>query len=100
MALFVREYGAENARAHQHGMRAINPSRIARDARTRASALRAQMKVLRELPIDEAAKLIEAAHADQERTRQQAAKREQQLRPFEHDPYRTQPGREGPALGL
>ncbi|WP_133616860.1 MobF family relaxase [Leucobacter luti] len=101
MTLLTREYGAENARAHQFGMRALNPPREARDARARAAALRAQAEALRSLPVEDAASFIETARADQERTRQQIAERTRRLgNPFDHEPRRSNPGPDSPPRGL
>ena len=101
LALLASEYGAENARAHQYGMRALNPRRNARDARTRADFLRVESAELRSLPTNVAAKLIETKRAEQERGRQQATERARQLHsPFANDPQRYDPRREGPARGL
>src|SRR5690606_15073131 len=67
LALLAREYGPENARAHQYGMRALNPHRNARDARARAALLRAESAELRGLPVNDAAKLIETKRVERER---------------------------------
>lgn len=100
-ALLVNEYGADQARRHQLGMRLPNPRRQARQAKTQGAALRAEADELRTLPVNEAAQLIEAKRAEQDHTRQQAAERERRLSdPFEHDPRRSGPAREGPARGL
>ncbi|WP_101601259.1 MobF family relaxase [Brevibacterium sp. Mu109] len=79
LVLLASEYGAENARAHQYGMRAINPGRNARDARTRATLLRAESAELRSLPANDAAKLIETRRVERERALQQAEQRQRQL---------------------
>ncbi|SJN45658.1 hypothetical protein FM104_14175 [Microbacterium esteraromaticum] len=79
LVLLTREYGAENARAHQFGMRALNPRRNARDARTRAALLRAESEELRSLPANDAAKLIEAKREERELAQQQAEQRQRQL---------------------
>ena len=93
--------GIDHARRDQLGMRTTNPERDARDARARAALARAEADELRVLPISEAAQLIDAKRAEQERMRQQVARRARQLRdPSERDPRRTDPGRDGPARGL
>ncbi len=101
LALLAGEYGIDHARRDQLGMRTTNPERDARDARARAALARAEADELRVLPISEAAQLIDAKRAEQERMRQQVARRARQLRdPSERDPRRTDPGRDGPARGL
>ena len=60
-------------------MRAINPGRNARDARTRATLLRAESAELRSLPANDAAKLIETRRVERERALQQAEQRQRQL---------------------
>ncbi|WP_256971525.1 MobF family relaxase [Microbacterium esteraromaticum] len=101
MALLTREYGAENARAHQLGMRAFNPNREARDARTRSAALRAQAEALRGLPASEAVRRLGAISAGQEQMRRQAEERTRRLGdPFEHLSHRPSPDRDRPARGL
>lgn len=79
LTLLASEYGAENARAHQHGMRALNLHRIVRDARVRAALLRAESEELRNLPANDAAKLIETKQAERELARKQAEQRQRQL---------------------
>lgn len=79
LALLASEYGPENARAHQYGMRALNPSRNAREARTRAALLRSHSEELRDLSANDAAKLIETKQAEQELVQQQAEQRRRQL---------------------
>lgn len=96
MALLISEYGPERARRDQLGMRATNPHWAARDARTKAALTRAEADELRSLPVNEAAERIETKRAEQEHLRQQATKRAQQLHdPFERDPHRNDPRREG-----
>ena len=79
LVLLASEYGSENARAHQYGMRALNPSRNARDARARAALLRAESEEIRGLPVNDAAKLIESKRMERERAQQQAEQRQRQL---------------------
>ncbi|WP_448390592.1 MobF family relaxase [Microbacterium aurum] len=101
LALLVGEYGPERVRRDQLGMRTTNPHRNAREARNRAALTRAEADELRGLPVNGAAKRIEANRAEQEHLRQQAASRAQRLpEPFAHDPHRSGPHREGPARGL
>lgn len=101
MALLVSEYGVEQARRDQFGMRSINPHRNAHDARARAALIRAEADELRRLPVADAALRIEAKRAEQEQTRQRAARRERQFHdPFERNPRRDSPRREGPTRGL
>ena len=101
-ALLVSEYGAEHAQAARYGMRrTTNPERQAHDAKNRAALLRSEADELRALPINDAARLIEAKHAEQEQARERTAQREPQLHdPFQRDPRRTDPTRPGPARGL
>ena len=100
MALLVSEFGAEQARRDQFGMRTINPHRTAAEARARAALIRAEADELRNLPVTDAVRRIEAKRAEQEHIRQQADQRARQLDPFEHDPRRSDPRREGPTRGL
>lgn len=100
MALLVSEYGAEQARRAQSGMGAVNPRRNACDARSRAALIRAEADELRSLPVNAAAWRIEDKRAEQKHVRQQTEERGRQLDPFEREPHRTQPGRDGPARGL
>ncbi|WP_229116615.1 AAA family ATPase [Parenemella sanctibonifatiensis] len=79
LTLLARKYGAENARARQHGMRALNPHRNARDARTRAALLRAESEELRGMSVNEAAQTIETRRVERERALQQAEQRQRQL---------------------
>ncbi len=79
LALLAREYGPENARAHQYGMRALNPHRNARDARARAALLRSESAGLRSLPVNDAANLIETKRVERERAQQQAEQRQRRL---------------------
>ena len=101
-ALLVSEYGAEHAQAARYGMRSTtNPRRQAHDAKNRAALLRSEADELRALPITDAAHLIEAKRAEQERARQRAAERARQLHdPFQRDPHRTDPSHEGPTRSL
>jgi len=69
--------------------------------RDRAALLRSEADELRALPINDAARLIEAKHAEQEQARERTAQREPQLHdPFQRDPRRTDRTRPGPARGL
>lgn len=96
LALLVNEYGTERIRRDPVGVRVTNPHRQAAEARARAAATHAEADDLRSLPVNTAARRIEAKRAEQEQTRQRAAARAQQLRdPFEHDPYRHDPHRDG-----
>lgn len=79
LLLLVRKFGAENGRAHQFGMRALNPRHHARDARGRAALLRAESAELRNLSLRDAAKLIEAKRVERELAQQQVEQRQQQL---------------------
>lgn len=99
--LLVSELGTDEARRDQFGMHTVNPHRNAHDAQTRAAAARAEADELRSLPIADAARRIEAKHAEREHARQRAAERARQLRdPFEHNPHRDDLRREGPTHGL
>lgn len=96
LALLVSAYGVEHVRGSQLGMRrTTNPHRDARNARKRAAAIRTEADTLRGLPVEDAARRIEARNAEQKQQRQQAARD-----PFEHDPYRRDPRREGRERGL
>ncbi|WP_260283556.1 MobF family relaxase [Propionibacterium freudenreichii] len=100
-ALLVSEYGAERVRYDRAGVLMLKPHRKADDARYRATLVRAEADELRSLPVNEAARRIEAKQTERERMRQEATARERQLpAPFEHDPHRHDPGREGPSRGL
>ena len=100
-ALLVSEYGAERVRRDDLGMRVISPRRDARDARTRAAMLRAEADELRGLPVNDAARRIEAKRAEQENQQRRAAERARQFGdPFERDPHRHDPRRDGPTRGL
>ncbi|WP_193095616.1 MobF family relaxase [Brevibacterium sp. FME17] len=100
-ALLVSEYGAEQARRLHLGMRTPKPHRAARDATTQAAMLRAEADELRNLPVNDAARLIEAKRAEQKNQRQQVAQRERQIsNSFEHDQHRSTPRRDGPTRGL
>ena len=82
-------------------MRLPNPHSAARDARTHAAVLRAEADQLRNLPVSDAARLIEAKRADLDQQRRQVAERERQIsEPFEHDQHRSSPRRDGPTQGL
>ncbi|MBF9334969.1 relaxase domain-containing protein [Microbacterium lacticum] len=100
-ALLVSEYGAERVRYDRAGVLMLKPHRKADDARYRATLVRAEADELRSLPVNEAARRIEAKQTERERMRQEATARERQLpAPFEHDPHRHDPRREGPTRGL
>ncbi|MDA3147168.1 AAA family ATPase [Leucobacter sp. UCMA 4100] len=79
LALLAREYGPENARAHQYGMRALNPARDARDARGLAALLRAESEEIRSLPVNDAAKLIQIKRVERELAQRQAKHRQRHL---------------------
>ncbi|CEG97208.1 Conjugal transfer protein [Propionibacterium freudenreichii] len=101
IALLVSEYGAERVRRDHLEMRMVNPHRDARDARARAATTRAEADELRDLPLTNAARHIEAKRVKQEHARQRAAERARQLHdPFEHDPHRNDPHRDGPTRSI
>ncbi|MGO1841019.1 MAG: MobF family relaxase [Canibacter sp.] len=101
LTLLASEYGAESTRAHQFGMRALDPNRNARDARTRAAILRAQAETLRHLPVEAAASLFESVRADYEQVRQQTTERARLLGDLpQHESRRPNPGHEQPSRGL
>lgn len=79
LTLLAHEYGPEKARAHQYEMRALNPHRNARDARTRAALLRTERDELRSLSANDAANLIETKRVQRELARHQAEQRQRQL---------------------
>ncbi len=100
-ALLVSEYGAERVRYDRAGVLILKPHRKAEDARSRATLVRAEADEIRALPVNEAARRIEAKQTEQERRRHEATERERQLpAPFEHDPHRHDPGHDGPSRGL
>ncbi|MCQ9368904.1 hypothetical protein NQ038_03390 [Brevibacterium sp. 50QC2O2] len=102
-ALLVSGYGTEHTRRDQFGMRTVNPHRDAADARTRAALIRAEARELRNLPVSDAARRIEAnrAQQEQEQARRRAERRERQLHdPFEHESRRPGPHRDGAARSL
>lgn len=97
LVLLGREYGAENARAHQLGTRAFNPHREALEARARAAATRAEADQLRGLPVNDAARRIETRRAEQRRI----AERARQLRdPLVPDRHPRDSRRDGPTRSL
>ncbi|GLJ63398.1 MULTISPECIES: MobF family relaxase [Microbacterium] len=100
LALLVSELGADEARRDQFGMRTISPHRNAQDARARVAQARAEADELRSLSVSEAARRIEANRAEQEYARRRAAQRARQLDPFDREPRRHDPGRNGPARSL
>lgn len=101
LALMVEEYGVEQARIAQYGMRATSPHRQTREAQTRAAALRAEAGRLRSLPVTEAARRIETQRAEQEQQRQKLAERRRQLGDsYDRGQHRSDPGRDGHARGL
>lgn len=55
---------------------------------------------LRNLPVTDAARRIKAKRAEQEHSRQKAAQRARQLDPFDHEPRRPDPRRDGPTRSL
>lgn len=86
----VGRFGRRKARTEHH------PHRNAHDAHTRAVRIRAEANELRSFPVK-----ATAGRVEQERTRQQAAQRERQVRePFERHPRRSAPGHDGPTRGL
>ena len=95
-ALLTRELGAEQARGDQSGMRTVNPQRAARDALARATLARAEADALRNLPVNDAARLIEARRAESEQTRQRTTQQERQLDPFEREWPHGASRRDGP----
>lgn len=99
-ALLAREIGTEQARSDQFGMRTVNPQRAARDALTRATLARAEADELRNLSVNDAARIIAAKRAEQEQTRRLLEQRERQLNPFQRTTPGSDPGRDGPARGL
>ena len=100
LVLLASEYGAENARAHQYGMRALNPRRNARDARTRADLLRVESAELRSLPANDAAELIETRRVERERTLQQAEQRQRYLSSPEPSTHQSPDSHREPGIGL
>ncbi|SBN43680.1 TrwC relaxase [Propionibacterium freudenreichii] len=101
LALLVSEYGPQQARRDQLGIRTTSPHRKARDTRNRGAMTRAEADQLRSLPANEAAERIEAKRAEQEQARQRVAERAQRLPdPFAHDTHRSGPHREGPTRSL
>ena len=100
LTLLTSEYGADNARAHQYGMRALNPRRNARDARARAALLRAESEELRTLPVSDAAKLIETKRAEQELAQRQVEQRQQHFSSPEPATHRSPDSRPERGIGL
>ncbi|WP_229780425.1 MobF family relaxase [Arthrobacter sp. BL-252-APC-1A] len=100
LTLLANEYGAENARAHQYGMRALNPSRNARDARARAALLRAESAELRSLSANDAAKLIETKRVERELAQQQAEQHRRQLSSPEPPTRQGPDTQREPGIGL
>lgn len=100
LALLAREYGPENARAHQYGMRALNPHRNARDARARAALLRSESAELRSLPVNDAANLIETKRVERERAQQQAEQRQRRLSSPEPSTRRGPDSQRGRGIGF
>ena len=74
--------------------------RAARDALTRATLARAEADELRNLSVNDAARIIAAKRAEQEQTRRLLEQRERQLNPFQRTTPGSDPGRDGPARGL
>lgn len=96
----VSEYGAEQARRAHFRMRVPGPHRAARGAKTQVVMLYVEADELRDLPVNDAARQIEAKRAEQEHQRQQTAERQRQIsNPFEQDQHRSDPRRTGPARG-
>lgn len=101
LALLVSEYGPEQARREQLGMRVDSPHRAARDARAQVAATRAEADELRSLPINDAARRIETKRAGQEQARRRATEQARQLPDlFKRDPHQSDPRREGPTRGI
>ncbi|WP_241698567.1 hypothetical protein [Flaviflexus huanghaiensis] len=100
LALLASELGADEAWRDQFGMRLVNPHRNAHEAHATAALARAEAEELRNLPIGDAARRIEAKRAEQEQTQQRAAQRARELEPFERDTPRTGPARDRPARSL
>lgn len=100
LTLLARESGPENARAHQYGMRALNPHRNARDARARASLLRAESEELRSLSANDAAKFIETRRVERELAQQEAELRQQHLSSSDPMPTREPSRRPERGFGL
>ncbi len=98
--MLVSELGADQARRDQLGMRTIGPDRNAQDARARAALARAEANELRSLPVNEAARRIEAKRSEREQTRQRVAQRARQLDPLDRGLRRHDLGRDGPRRGL
>lgn len=100
-ALPVSEHGAEQARRNHLGMRIVSPHRQAREASSRAVMLRAEADELRDLPVNDAARLIETKRAARENQRQQAAERARQLNdPFTREQRHSDPRDDGPTRGF
>lgn len=71
------------------------------DRRSHAAVHRAEADQLRNLPVSDAARLIEAKRADLDQQRRQVAEQERQIsEPFEHDQHRSSLRRDGPTQGL
>ncbi|TYR21050.1 AAA family ATPase [Corynebacterium urealyticum] len=100
LVLLASEYGPENARARQHGMRALNPARNARAARARAALLRAESEEIRGIPANDAAELIEAKRVERELAQHEAERRQRQLSSPAGSMRRNPDGRSGHGLGL
>ncbi|RMX22356.1 hypothetical protein DYI20_10350 [Auritidibacter ignavus] len=100
LVLLASEYGPENARAHQHGMRALNPARNARAARARAALLRAENEEIRGLPVNDVTELIEAKRVERELAQHEAERRQCQLTSPDGAMHRNPEGRSGQGLGL
>ncbi|KAB1641609.1 AAA family ATPase [Gulosibacter chungangensis] len=100
-AMLVREYGADQARRTDLGIGGVSSHRVVRDAKTQAAMLRTEADELRALPVNDAARLIEAKRAGQEQRRQQMAERARRLSdPYEHELHRHNPDRWRPTRGL
>ena len=100
LALLASEYGPENARAHQHGMRALNPGRNARDARARAALLRAESAELRGLSAKDAAKLIETKQVERKLAQRQAEQRQRRLSSPEPSTHQSPDSHRERGIGL
>lgn len=100
LALLASELGADEARRDQFGMRTVNPHRNAQDSRARAALARTEADELRNLPVNDAARRIEAKRTEQEQTRQRAAQRARHLDPLDRGPHRHDLGRDGPVGGM
>ncbi|MDJ1372633.1 MobF family relaxase [Gulosibacter molinativorax] len=101
LSLLASEYGLENARAHQYGMRALNPNREARDATVRALTTRQEIEIVRALPLDQAVARLGARRVAAEESKRRELERPRQFRdPFGRDPHQADPRHNGPGRSL